>query len=258
MKNHLLMNSLHYLFRFCRPAPFLSILSAGISLLTLFTVNACAERLIYDLSWTGIKAGSAVQEYTEEKDSVRIVSTARSADWISVFFPVEDRVVSILSKGTPSQFGLPRNFRMTISEGNHRRDREIIFNHGKKQALFIDHRSGEKAEVAIGADTYDTYSSFYYVRRMALVPGKSVYISILDNKELYDIEIQVLKKERLKTVLGEVNTILIKPLIKTEGIFNRKGAIYIWLTDDARRIPVLMKTKVAIGSITATLVGGVY
>jgi hypothetical protein len=42
--------------------------------------------------------------------------------------------------------------------------------------------------------------------------------------------------------------------MKTEGIFNRKGAIYIWITDDARRIPVLMKTKVAIGSVTATLV----
>jgi hypothetical protein len=73
-----------------------------------------------------------------------------------------------------------------------------------------------------------------------------------------NIEVQVLKKERIKTVLGEVNTILINPLLKNEGIFERKGAIFIWLTDDERRIPVKMKTKVAIGSITATLVGGNY
>jgi hypothetical protein len=46
--------------------------------------------------------------------------------------------------------------------------------------------------------------------------------------------------------------------MKSEGIFNRKGDMYIWLTDDQRRIPVRMQTKVAVGSITATLVSGTY
>jgi hypothetical protein len=46
--------------------------------------------------------------------------------------------------------------------------------------------------------------------------------------------------------------------MKSEGIFNRKGDMYIWLTDDLKRIPVKMQTKVAVGSITATLVGGIY
>ena len=227
---------------------------ATLSFLALFPGIAAAERLVYDLTWTGIKAGTATQELLQEKDSMKIISTARSADWISVFFPVEDRVVSILSKGTSLHLGLPRDFRMTISEGHHRRDREIIFDHARKKALFIDHRGGERKEVDIESNTYDAYSSFYYLRNLDLIPGKSVYVSMLDNKDLYNVEVQVLRKERIKTILGEVNTILIKPIMKTEGIFNRKGAIYIWLTDDARRIPVLMKTKVAIGSITATLV----
>jgi hypothetical protein len=246
----------------CRPAFNHSFLSArilpmviaGLSLLIVFSGTAAAERLVYDLSWTGISAGTATQELIQEKDDMRIVSTARSADWITVFFPVEDRVVSILSKGSATHLGLPKNFRMTISEGHHRRDREIVFDHARKKALYIDHRGGERKEVAIGANTYDAYSSFYYLRNLDLQPGKSVYVSILDNKDLYDVEVQVLKRERLKTILGEVDTILIKPIMKTEGIFNRKGAIYIWITDDARRIPVLMKTKVAIGSVTATLV----
>ena len=241
-----------------RPAPILVMAIAGLSLLTILSGTAAAEKLIYDLTWTGIKAGTATQEIIEEKDSMRIISIARSADWISAFFPVEDKVVSILTRPAPPQFGLPLNFRMTVREGTHRRDREIIFDHARKKALFIDHRGSERTEVAIGANTYDAYSSFYYLRKLALEPGKSIYVSMLDNKDLYNVEVQVLRKERLKTVLGEVNTILIKPLITTEGIFNRKGAIFIWLTDDARRIPVLMKTKVAIGSITATLVGGTY
>jgi hypothetical protein len=214
------------------------------------------EKLVYDLTWTGIKAGTATQEIIEERDSVRVVSIARSADWISVFFPVEDRVESILTKAAPPNIGLPKNYRIKTREGNHRKDREIIFDHGKKKAEYIDHLSGRKIEVAVKENTYDAYSSFYYVRTLPLEVGKSVYVSLLDNNELWNVEVQVLKKERLRTILGEVNTILIKPLIKSEGIFERKGEIFIWLTDDERRIPVRMKTKVMIGSITATLVGG--
>jgi hypothetical protein len=47
---------------------------------------------------------------------------------------------------------------------------------------------------------------------------------------------------------------VIKPLMKSEGIFYRKGDIIIWLTDDMKRIPVMVQTKVKIGHITATLV----
>lgn len=238
--------------------------SVAFTLLLLLTLATAAspltipEKLVYDVTWTGVKAGTATQEIIEGKDSIRVVSTVRSADWISVFFPVEDRVESVLAKAHPPRIGLPQSFRMKVREGKHRKDKEIIFEHGKGRARYIDHLNKENATVEIGERTYDTYSSFYYLRTLPLEVGKSVFVSVLDNKRLWNIEVQVMKKERIKTVLGEVNTIVINPLVKNEGMFERKGAIFIWLTDDERRIPVRMKTKVAIGSITATLVGGNY
>lgn len=217
--------------------------------------RAAAEKLTYDLTWTGIKAGTAIQEYVAEKDTIRIVSTARSADWISAFFPVEDQVISILTRPPDGSLGLPLNFRMKISEGKTRRDREIIFDAGRGRARYVDHMKGEKLELEIPGRTYDTYSGFHYLRRLPLQPGKSVYVNILDNKKLWNVEVEVLKKEKISSpVLGEVNTILIKPLMKSDGFFERKGEIYVWLTDDWRRVPVKMKTKVRIGSVTATLV----
>jgi len=216
------------------------------------------EKLVFDLTWTGIKAGTATQEIVAENDTVRVISIARSADWISVFFPVEDRVESVLTKAVPPLLGLPKDYRIRTREGHRRKDKEIIFDHAKGTATYIDHLGSDRAEIAIAPNTYDAYSSFYYVRTLPLTVGKSVYVSVLDNKRLWNVEVQVLKKEKLDTIFGEVNTILIKPLIKSEGIFERKGEIFIWLTDDARRIPVRMKTKVAIGSVTATLVGGSF
>lgn len=47
-------------------------------------------------------------------------------------------------------------------------------------------------------------------------------------------------------------------MVKSEGVFEGKRGAYIWLSDDFRRIPVKAQTKVAIGSVTAVLVGGNY
>ncbi|MFM8552322.1 MAG: DUF3108 domain-containing protein [Nitrospiraceae bacterium] len=41
-----------------------------------------------------------------------------------------------------------------------------------------------------------------------------------------------------------------------QGIFLNEGNIRIWLTNDSRRVPVVMKAKVKIGSVVATLVEG--
>jgi hypothetical protein len=71
-------------------------------------------------------------------------------------------------------------------------------------------------------------------------------------------EVQILRREVVETPLGRFKTVVIKPLLKSEGVFTLSGDVFIWLTDDERRIPILIKSKVKIGSITATLVGGSY
>jgi len=38
-----------------------------------------------------------------------------------------------------------------------------------------------------------------------------------------------------------------------KGLFMNEGNIRIWVTNDAARIPVFMKAKVIIGSVTAAL-----
>ncbi|MRR52982.1 MAG: DUF3108 domain-containing protein [Deltaproteobacteria bacterium] len=216
------------------------------------------EKLIYDLTWTGIKAGTATQEITADKGEIKIVSIARSADWITVFFPVEDRIESVLTSNPDSNFGHSKSYSLKTREGNHRRDREIQFNHAKGIAYYKDNLNGEKKELPIVPATLDTLSSFYYVRTLNLEVGKSVFLTILDNTKTWKVEVQVLRKEKIKTSLGTFSTIVIKPLMQSEGIIDRKGDMLIWLTDDSRLLPVKMKTKVKIGSVTATLVGGTY
>lgn len=217
------------------------------------------EKLVFDLTWTGVQAGTATLEIANDKGQIKIISTARSADWVSVFYTVDDRIESLLQSGQTLMLpGLPEKYRVRLREGRHRRDKEVIFDHAKQQAIFIDHRKGEKKTYRIEEKTLDPLVSFYVIRTMKLDVGKSVYVDIFDSKKLWKVEVQVLRREKITTKLGAFNTLVIKPLMQSEGIFNRKGDMYIWLTDDPNRIPVKMQTKVAVGSITATLAGGTY
>jgi len=213
------------------------------------------EKLVYSLSWTGIPVGIATQEIVDEGEVRRIFSTARSNDWLSTFFPVDDRTESILEKSGAFP-GTTRNFKMLFKEGRRVRDREISFNPAEKTAHFYDRKNGEHLYIALEPETFDIYSSFYYVRYQPLEPGKSLYINVLDSKKLHRIEIRVLKRERITVPAGEFNTIKIEPMVKSEGVFEGKRGAYIWLTDDERRIPVKAQTKVAVGSVTAVLTGG--
>jgi hypothetical protein len=242
------------------------------ALFSLLTVGACfffsypadafsfrvPERLLYDVTWTGIKAGEASLELTDG-DGLVITSTAKSAKWVSLFYTVDNRVESRLSGDAYTKgLGQPVRYRISLREGKKKRNKEVIFDHARKTASCIDHLRDEKKECELPSPAFDPLSSFYFLRTLPLEVGKSVYISVFDNRKVWNVEVQVLGKERVGVPAGEFNTIVVKPLMKSEGIFYRKGELVIWLTDDEKRIPVKVKTKARLGSVIAQLSGGTY
>jgi len=217
------------------------------------------ERLEYDLTWMGILAGKATLEVEDTGPDILFKSRAVSSPMVSVFYKVEDTAVSSLKKGRHRTLpGILYNYRVRQSEGRHRKDREVIFELKRKKATHIDHLENKRQEYEIGKNTMDALTCFFHVRFLSLEIGKPVYARIFDNKKYYRMEVQVLRREEITTPLGSFKTILIKPILLTEGLFQRKGDVLIWLTDDEKRLPVLLETKVKIGSIKATLTGGKY
>ena len=216
------------------------------------------EKLVYSLSWLGITVGTAIQEISDEGEGRRIVSIARANDWLAAFYPVDDRIESTLAKSGAPFPGESRSYHMRFLEGTRTRDREITFEPERRLAVFRDRISGEKVEVPIAENTYDIYASFYFVRYQPLEVGKSFYLNILDGKKLRRIEVKVLRREKVKVPAGEFATIVVRPMVPSEGVFEGKGGALIWLSDDHRRLPVKSQTKVRVGSVTAVLTGGSY
>lgn len=217
------------------------------------------ERLVYDISWTGIKAGTAIQEVTLRDGDLHIVSTVHSAGWLSPIFPVDDRTESVVARGNGSEaIGMPKTYHEKINEGSFHTLKDAHFDPVNLKVFSKDHLKKTEKTDSITAKTFDSLSCIYFVRTSELVVGKSLFVEIYDFKRLWNTEVQVVRHEEIKTPVGKFKTIVVKPLLKSDGFFARTGEVTVWLTDDERRIPVKMTTKVKLGKITATLVGGSY
>lgn len=216
------------------------------------------ERLEFGLYWSGIKAGNAIMETKDIGQSIQIVSTATSTPLVSVFYKVEDVVTSTILKSEKSPFGSSQNYRIKIREGSHRRDKEVVFDSTAKKVTYTNHIDKDSASYDLTEATFDPLASLYYVRTLPLEVGKSVYVSIFDSGKFYKLEVKVIKREEVETPAGTFKTIMVQPVMLTEGIFSRKGDMYVWFTDDEKKVPVQLKTKVKVGSITGQLTGGKY
>jgi len=67
------------------------------------------------------------------------------------------------------------------------------------------------------------------------------------------MEVRVIRRERVEVPAGKFDCVVVEPVLKSEGIFKSKGEMMVWISDDDRRIPVQVKSKVPIGSISVSL-----
>jgi len=248
----------------CSLSPFLTVLAIG---LFVFLAPSLAvpshsppsahfkvgERLTYALSWGIVAAGTAVIEVAERqtlagRPVVKLVHTARSNEFISVFYPVNNRVESLLDE----EAGYPHRLLFKRREGKRKNDFEVVFDQTAHRATVTKDGTTETMEVPPGVQ--DTLSVIYFARTLpALAVGSSTIIHVNHDKKNYRLELRIEGTDRLKGPLGEFDTIRILAVMPFRGLFLNEGNIRVWVTNDAARIPVLMKAKVLIGSVSATL-----
>ncbi|MDI6890730.1 MAG: DUF3108 domain-containing protein [Thermodesulfovibrionales bacterium] len=206
------------------------------------------EKFYFDIYWLGIYAGEAALEAVNDSGALRITSRAHSAPFISTFYKVEDYAESLIINGRAV------NFRIKQREGRYRSDKETIFDVSNRRVIYFDYLKGKKKEHIINGVVWDVISGFYYLRAQPFTIGKVIYIDVFDSNKFYKTKVNVLRKEKIEiSGRGEIVTVVVKPETKSEGAFHKKSDILIWLTDDEKRIPVRVETKVPIGKVVAEL-----
>lgn len=100
----------------------------------------------------------------------------------------------------------------------------------------------------------DDIAFVYYIRTLPLEVGKTYTLSRYFKEDGNPVTIQVLRKDRREVPAGEFETIVVKPLIRTDGLFSEGGNAEIHFSDDERRLLVYLRSEIpVVGSITLHL-----
>ena len=219
------------------------------------------ERLEYELCWGFITAGYATLEVKPRKDGkTEFLSFATANKTVNKFYPVYDTVYTLVrDKGLMTDV-----FRKSLHEGKFHNKSLIKFDRDGKKAVLSDtvfkdpvkHTVKRSADTSVTIDglEHSIMSAFYLVRTMPLKVGETSRFSAVSGKKRYELKVIIHGRETLETDLGTFKTVKVEPVLDGDGIFNSKGRIFIWFTDDEKRIPVLMQCEIALGSIKAKLI----
>jgi len=101
----------------------------------------------------------------------------------------------------------------------------------------------------------DVLSAIYFIRTQPLAVGKTFEVFIGDGGKVYTIPVKVVEKKKMKTILGRVDVLRVNPeLFGPERLIDdEKGEFSIWITDDARHIPVGGRVKTDYGTFDIKL-----
>lgn len=207
------------------------------------------ESLRFSVQWGFIKAGTAWLEVPEKRDwnghaSYLLVARAESNHFIDGFYKVRNRIESVWDSVSRSSW----RYLEDRHEGGTTANDTIEFNREGREARYKDGRT-----FPIPPNVQDALSSFYFTRTQDLPIGGSIVFDYHASRKSLPLEVKVLGRQRVKTPAGRFDCIVVEPVLNAGGIFKNKGRLVIWLTEDERRIPVLMKSKVLIGSIKVVL-----
>jgi hypothetical protein len=209
------------------------------------------ERLEFDVSFGFVKAGVAVMEIPTRvsfngRECYRVEFRVNSLPFFSVFYRVEDRYTSLIDVE-----GLfPWQFEQRIREGGYARDFSAQFDHENLLA-----RTSE-GDYRIPQFVHDVVSAFYFTRTIdfsGFTPGQKIHLENFYKDSTYRLDVRFRGKQTVKVEAGTFNCIIIEPLVKEGGLFKSEGSILVWLTDDDRRVPIMVRSKIVIGTISAEL-----
>ncbi len=209
------------------------------------------EYLKYEVNYGFVTAGEAILKISDTVYNNRkchlVEFTLNSKPFFDVFYKVRDRYSTIID----SAGMFPWRFEQHIREGSYARDFVAEFDQ-------INHVAATTNKtVSIPPYVQDIMSAFYFSRTVDFTDfklGQKIRMQNFYKDSTYELDVKFKGRQQIKVDAGKFNCIIIEPLVKEGGLFKSEGKIYIWLTDDERRIPVMVTAKILIGNVDSELV----
>jgi hypothetical protein len=153
------------------------------------------------------------------------------------------------------QSRLPSGSNLSAIELGDRHDDEARFDRGALKATVSVTRKGKirTREVDVPADALDLPSVFMYLRLQPLAVGQRYAVPVLAGRDLFTLDAEVVKAERLETGIGDVDALAVRVKTGFKGKFDSKRDTWLWFSADDRHIPLRIAAEFTVGSLVAQI-----
>jgi hypothetical protein len=214
---------------------------------------AKGETLDYELTWLSVSGGTMRMTVTGEgADSLRITSVAESNPNFAAVYKVRDEISSLVRRDSFTTV----EYRKQLVENGKQKEDATTIDTAKRIGTRV--RAGKQTKVfRINPPPpyVDPLSVVYRLRTLDLTPGKVHAFTIYADGNVYAMTAKVTGRLRIKTAAGTFNTVSVEPKMNGRGGLFRDddSRLIIWYSDDARHLPVRIRSELKFGSITAAL-----
>lgn len=219
-----------------------------------FTVG---ETLTYDIGWANfLTAGTATISVREKRPSYGSVAYYVTAEgepvsFVAKLYSLYYKVDSLIDAYSL----LPQRASIYSNENGRQKMRTTLFDQRKRTATYeVRASTTTMRTLRLPPETLDALSAIYVMRTLPLKVGNTMDFPVTDSGELMRLHVSVAGREALSTSGGTTDTWKIEPaLLDAAGRPTSTRRVAIWLTDDARRMPVKMTAETAFGAFSFVL-----
>jgi uncharacterized protein DUF3108 len=217
------------------------------------------ETLTYNIEWRLISAGKAQVQWASvpqrDRPGWQVNLHLESVGLVSKLFKVEDDYTANLNQALCVQSAL-----LNSHEGNRHRETKVVFDSETRKASYLE-RDLVKNSVLASQDStipecvHDVIGGIYFLRTLNLEPGQSAEVPVSDGKKTVMARVEAQQREDITVPEAAYKTIRYEIFLFNNVLYRRSAHLYVWLTDDRRKLPVQVRVRLqfTIGTITLQL-----
>lgn len=211
------------------------------------------EKLTYSVEWRMVNAGAAVLTNNTVPGGSFVQLHLHSAGLVSRLFKVNNNYTVTLNDEFCAQ-----SSHLEAEEGKKRRDTKVVWSETRSKYQERDLVKNEMAlerELEVPGCVHDIVGALMVLRRLPMGAEREIRIPVSDGKKFVQARVQRQEKEKIRTLAGQFTATRYEAFLFNDVIYKRDARLFVWLSDDARRLPVQIQVRMKfhIGTVTFQL-----
>ena len=213
------------------------------------------EKLTYQIFWGPFVVGRASSEVAgiekvDNRDCYHLIAKAKTSGLAEWLFPVDSTAESWLD----CRDLFSRKYRQNRSEGKHVTNDETHYDYDHKEIVTTNHVKNRVKRAPLEQPVQDVVSSLYFVRAQKLMLDAEQTFVLNASATNYVVTIRPDQRKQLwLRPVGDVQALRIEPNPTLKIVAANKGRMWFWITDDERRLPLLVNSEMKLGNAKLVL-----